>query len=571
MFIDFEGIDGSGKTTLSNRLAARLKALGYKVTHAREGGELQSETARRIRELTKDSRLLELCPEAEFFLNLARDAQQRAELIAPALARGEVCISDRYLPSQLSLTGHGRGVPAHKLLPAAELASGGVWPDLVIFIDVDPDLARLRKRLAKASGGRPANAPDSRKGLAGAGLTTRMREGFLAQAREEPGRWLVLENDAQPLAVLEQRILEVVLARLQGRDGAVQRLTPLAEHQTEPVTSLEQVEGRFFSTLDDLELREPALALWLLAGVPGPRAQQRRLAAVDAHPGLVALSLTGLMDEDSQKLRALLAARAPSQVAESLGSDGGEAAMALREELLARAPDEVLAGLKRNASPRAWALREQALAEGKLEAVLPSLAGLTCERSWWLREAGIREGRAAATARSLVGMACARADALRERLFPLDRLAVAKSTQGLSTPYCWRVRDALFAVAPKVVLKTLTGLACERADAMRERGAALTKEALDAVDGLDTPAAWSLRERYLLRYPSTVVNSLRGLPLSPAGETLALDALASFPTKLALLRSAYHLLVRGKEAPAARAASVSAAPFAEEQLVGVSP
>ncbi|HEX8538198.1 MAG TPA: dTMP kinase, partial [Cystobacter sp.] len=150
MFIDFEGIDGSGKTTLSNLLAARLSRLGYKVAHAREGGELRSPVARRIRELTRDASLLEMSPRTEFFLNLARDAQQLEEVIAPALARGEVCISDRYLYSQLALSGGGRGLPGAALEPACELASQGLWPDLVILVDVEPELARLRKRLGKS-------------------------------------------------------------------------------------------------------------------------------------------------------------------------------------------------------------------------------------------------------------------------------------------------------------------------------------------------------------------------------------------------------------------------------------
>ena len=85
-------------------------------------------------------------PRAEFFLNLARDAQQLEEIIAPALGRGDVCITDRYLYSQLALTGGGRGLKEDALLPSCELASQGLWPDLVILVDVDPDLARLRKR-----------------------------------------------------------------------------------------------------------------------------------------------------------------------------------------------------------------------------------------------------------------------------------------------------------------------------------------------------------------------------------------------------------------------------------------
>ncbi|MFY0574571.1 dTMP kinase [Cystobacter fuscus] len=163
MFIDFEGIDGSGKTTLSNLLAARLSRLGYKVAHAREGGELRSPVARRIRELTRDASLLEMSPRTEFFLNLARDAQQLEEVIAPALARGEVCISDRYLYSQLALTGGGRGLELESLRAPCELASRGLWPDLVILVDVEPELARLRKRLGKSKGERALDN-DSRKG-----------------------------------------------------------------------------------------------------------------------------------------------------------------------------------------------------------------------------------------------------------------------------------------------------------------------------------------------------------------------------------------------------------------------
>ncbi|MCI0572446.1 MAG: dTMP kinase [Myxococcaceae bacterium] len=536
MFIDFEGIDGSGKTTLSNRLAERLKALGHRVTHAREGGELQSAVARRIRELTRDSSLLELCPETEFFLNLARDAQQRTELIAPALARGEVCITDRYLPSQLALSGAGRGLAPDALAPPVEVASGGVWPDLIIFIDVDPDLARLRKRLAKASGLRPSDG-DSRKGLAGAGLALRMREGFLAQAKADPDRWLVVENDAQPLPVLEQRIVDVVVARLEGRERPVERIVPTSE--SSPVQRLSDVEPRFFETLDRLEVREPALALWLMTGAPGPRAHQRRVAALQTLPGLVALSLAGLDDPESHQMRELLATVCPAEVAASLGATPSDASMALRERLYACAPVQVLAGLKRNDGPASWGLRERALGEGRLAAVLPGLAGLDTARAWALRERGVEMGLAADVARSLGAVGSPHADTLRERMFAQDRLAVLRSTEGLDTPAAWRIREALFAAAPKLVLRSLTGLGCARADAMRESGAPHTKEALDAVDALDTPAAWSLRERYVERYPSTVVNSLKGLPLTPRAETLVLRALAAFPEKLALLRSAY--------------------------------
>src|SRR5438876_10739826 len=117
MFIDFEGIDGSGKTTLSNGLAERLEARGLKVTHARAGGELRSAVARRVRPLTRDRHLCEMSARAEFFLNLARGTQQIDEGVRPALARGAICITDRSLYSHLALRCGGRGLGGGPLRP----------------------------------------------------------------------------------------------------------------------------------------------------------------------------------------------------------------------------------------------------------------------------------------------------------------------------------------------------------------------------------------------------------------------------------------------------------------------
>ncbi len=541
MFIDFEGIDGSGKTTLSNLLAGRLRRLGYKVAHAREGGELRSPIARRIRELTRDSRLLEMSPRTEFFLNLARDAQQLEEVIAPALARGEVCISDRYLYSQLALSGGGRGLPGTALEPACELASQGLWPDLVILVDVDPELARLRKRLGKSKGERAPDS-DSRKGLAGAGLAVRMRESFLAQARKDPSRWLIIENNDQPLHVLEQRLVEAVVARLEGRELPAQRMTPPSPTPVQVPSTVDEVEEHFFRVLDGLEVREPQLAVWLLGGIPGFPAHQRRLGFVERFPGLTVRSLTGLDDEPARALRELLAEVVPQDVAMSLGSNPSPQAMALRERLYSHAPADVLGGLKHNDSPEAWALREHALREGRLSEVLCGLAGVDDEPAWAARELGVRRGLYADVARSLSGLDSARADALRESLLGHDRLAVLRSVNGLDTPFARQLRVTLEDKALKLVLRSLSGLSTEEAYAMRERGAPLTKEALDSLDGLDDPRAWRLREAFVSRWPATVVSSMEGLPLTKQAETLMLRALELTSSRLPVLRNAYRLV-----------------------------
>ncbi|MCY1034330.1 dTMP kinase [Corallococcus sp. BB11-1] len=545
MFIDFEGIDGSGKTTLSNLLAARLKRLGYKVAHAREGGELQSPTARRIRELTRDSRLLEMGPRAEFFLNLARDAQQLEEIIAPSLKRGEVCITDRYLYSQLALTAGGRGLKEGALLPACELASQGLWPDLVILVDVDPELARLRKRLGKVQSGR-ANDTDSRKGLVGAGLAVRVREAFLEQARKDPARWIILENNDQPLRVLEQRLVEAVVARLEGREQPVQRLVPAPALPMPGMPSVDDVEQRFFHALDSLEAREPQLAVWLLNGIPGLPAHQRRLAYAERLPGLVARSLVGLDDDTAWTLREVLAASVPVDVAEGLGFVTSPRSHALRQRLYAQAPAAVLEGLKRQDAPEAWALRERGMRDGHLGAVLLGLAGVDGEESWVVREAGMQRKLYSEVARSLGGLATERADALREVLLRHDRLAVLKSTTGLETPLALGLREQLEKGALKLVLRSLTGVDSPRAWELRERGALQTKEALDSVDGMDDPRAWKLRASAARRWPATVVSSMRGLPLVAETRALLERVLSEQDGKLPVLRNAYAVVAQAR-------------------------
>ncbi|WP_224245915.1 dTMP kinase [Hyalangium gracile] len=563
MFIDFEGIDGSGKTTLSNLLAARLRRLGYKVAHAREGGELQAPIARRIRELTRDSKLLEMGARTEFFLNVARDAQQLEEVIAPALSRGEVCISDRYLYSQLALSGGGRGLPMAELEPVCNLASHGIWPDLVVLVDVEPDLARLRKRLGKLKEGRTSDS-DSRKGLAGAGLAVRVREAFLAMARKDPTRWLIIENNDQPLWVLEQRIVDAVVARLQGREPQVQRIVPQSAATVPSTVTVDSVEERFFQGLDSLEAREPALAVWMLGGLPGLAAHQRRLAAVERFPGLAVRTLVGLEDEASWALRELLAKVVPVDVAASLGTSPSPRAMALRTHLYAQAPAEVLAGLKRNDSAAAWALRQQALRDRRLGDVLLSLAGVDDDTAWSIRELGVQKKLYSEVARSLTGLSGERTDALREALLKHDRLAVLRSVTGLDSPFANGLREQLADKAMKLVLRSLTGLTTDEAFALRERGATLTKEAIDSLDGLDEPRAWELREAFAERWPATVLSSLKGLPMTARAEALITRILSAAPGRLPLLRNAYCVIATAQEAPAER--SVRPVASAESQV-----
>lgn len=558
MFIDFEGIDGSGKTTLSNILAERLRRLGYRVTHAREGGELRAPIARRLREMTRDAGLLEMSPRTEFLLNVARDTQQLEEVVRPALRQGDVCITDRYLYSQLSHSGAGRGLPMAELQRTVEFAAQGLWPDLVILVDVDPELARLRKRVGKSTrDSEAAETGGSRKGLVGAGLAVRTREAFLEMARRDPMRWLVIENNDQALTTLAERIVEVVRARLEGRVPEILSLSGGPPRW--PTPTLQNMEESFFAAIDDLDLREPNLALYLLSGIPGLAAHRRRLSHVETAPALTAKTLSGLYDEESFALRQLLKNIAPGEVLQSLGSAPILPAMALREELFDRAPRSAVSGLKRMDDPAAWALRERALQAGELEAVLAGLAGLDGANAWELRAQGLRKGMYAAVSKSLVGLATPESDELREKLLASDRISVIKSTAGIETPTCRRIRESLFDKAPKVVLRSLTGIDAPYAWRMRVAAAPLTKEALDSVDGMDAQEAWVLRERFSDRWPSTALSSLRQLSITERGEALIARVLAANPRRISVLRNAWAAIARTRmeQRSGARSGSVA--------------
>ncbi|HET9450115.1 MAG TPA: dTMP kinase, partial [Aggregicoccus sp.] len=189
---------------------------------------------------------------------------------------------------------------------------------------------------------------------------------------------------------------------------------------------------------------------------------------------------------------------------------------------------------------------------------LCGLAGLDTPEAWSVRERGLASGLYADTARSLHGMAGARADALREALLPKDRLAVLRSVTGLDSPLASGLRETLEPRALKLVLRSLTGLTTDESFALRERGARLTKEAIDSLDGLDHPRAWALREAYAQRWPATVLSSLRGLPLDERARSLLARVLKADPSRLPLLRNACAVIASARAlAPAAASAAPS--------------
>jgi dTMP kinase len=559
MFVAFEGIDGSGKTTLSNKVAEALRAHNLVVEHAREGGWFASRVTQSIRDLCRDARNLALVPRAELLLYVAREIQLAEEVVIPAMSRADVVITDRYLYTAEVLARQVRQLPEVTIRSIIDDAAGGVWPDMVVLVDVDPSVARGRRKVAKLMA--REQRPASRKGLAGSGLGQRLREGYLALAAADPARWVVVENTDADLDQLVATVCETIMkARSQGvqtavagahasRAGQTANATA-ALRRTRAITTPESALSAFLGWVDERAQREPTLAAYVLAGLAGQGIDDRRQSLAARVPRVIARGLRGLSDGVSWRLRRALVEPAPHEVALSLSEQAAEAAPAwmLRELLSEIAPAEVAASLQGLDDETAWALREQ-LYDRVPDAVMASLALLEGARAWQWRERWIRERgtldvavagyvAARAAARSITGLDEERAWAIRKAVRTAAPVPAIASLAGLSSDRAWRWRERMLGRAPKTVLSTIAGLDDGRAWAMRVAMASNCREALDSLLGLDHPTAWELREGHLEVWPACVIKSLGVLVNGARGKELLHRALALFPDNISLLKQA---------------------------------
>ncbi len=183
-FVTFEGIDGSGKTTQSRRLAARLEAEGATVLRTREPGG--SKGAEEIRRLLVEGDPDRWSPETEILLFTAARRDHLEKVIEPALDQGQIVICDRFADSTRVYQGTTRGDLRAKVDALHDLMIGRE-PDLTFLIDMDPETA-LTRGLARRSG-------EDRFEEFGSDFQARLREGFLALAKAEPDRVRVIEGN----------------------------------------------------------------------------------------------------------------------------------------------------------------------------------------------------------------------------------------------------------------------------------------------------------------------------------------------------------------------------------------
>lgn len=211
-FITFEGPEGSGKSTHIRRLTERLRARGQDVVVTREpGGTPLGEAIRGL--LQHDAAGESPVPRAEALLFCASRAQLVQTLIRPALARGAWVLSDRFADSTFAYQGFGRGFALADLQAANVFATGGLVPELTLLLDLDEAAGRRRlaARAAAAAGAdRFEREPHD--------FHARLREGFLALAAAEPGRFAVIPT-GRPVDDVAADIWRAVVARFPAPPG----------------------------------------------------------------------------------------------------------------------------------------------------------------------------------------------------------------------------------------------------------------------------------------------------------------------------------------------------------------
>jgi dTMP kinase len=190
-FISLDGLDGTGKSTQCRLLADWLRASGQEVMTCIDPGGTPLGTQLRSLVLHHRPEIDRMC---EALLFMASRAQLLAEVIRPALAAGQIVISDRFLLANVVYQGHAGGLEVERLWEVGHFAAGGVEPDLTIVLDLPPELAALRR-------GRPADRIENRD----VDYHARLRQGFLAEARRRPERIRVVDA-VPPIEIVQDAI-----------------------------------------------------------------------------------------------------------------------------------------------------------------------------------------------------------------------------------------------------------------------------------------------------------------------------------------------------------------------------
>lgn len=370
-FIAMEGGDGAGKSTQVDALADWIRAKGHEVVVTREPGA--TAVGKRLRSILLDVSTTGISHRAEALLYAADRAEHVDSVIRPALARGAVVISDRYIDSSVAYQGAGRDLAPTEIARISRWATDGLVPHLTVLLDISPEAARERF----------TEAPD-RLESEPAEFHQRVRSGFLTLAAADPARYLVVDAGQEPAAVttvVRHRLDQVlplsaqeIEARAEAERKAAEEAARLVAEEAARKAEEERLERERQAQLEKLRREE----------------EERRLAAEEAARQEIA-ERKAAQEAEEARLRAEEAARIEAEAAARRAAE--EAARAAEQARLKRLAEEQ-ARLRAEAEERR--LEKQRKAE---EALLRA-------------EAARREAEAAAIA------AAAAADAAETAVLP---------------------------------------------------------------------------------------------------------------------------------------------------------
>ena len=185
LFIAFEGGDGAGKSTQAALLTQAMSDAGRTVLRTREPGG--TPVGEKLRSLVLEHGQGQIDAKTEALIFAAARAAHATQVISPAIARGEIVISDRYADSSIAYQGAGRGLGTEAIVKLNDWATSGLWPDLTVLLDVSPAEGRERRTAGDAAEDRMESEPDD--------FHATIRAAFLELAEANPQRYLVLPAD----------------------------------------------------------------------------------------------------------------------------------------------------------------------------------------------------------------------------------------------------------------------------------------------------------------------------------------------------------------------------------------
>ncbi len=494
ILIDFEGIDGSGKTAISKMLEDKLKELNIPVYHTRSGGKLQSPLSSEIRKISRNPNRLTMSDHVEALLYLAREKQLLDEKILPHKDEDAFVITDRYFYSHLVLSSYGRNLDKNMMLRMIDDLSVGISPDIVFLADVDITTSRTRKKIQDIKSNDDED-DFGRKGLSGMELRNRVRDGFISLANENKDTWIAINNMEHTLEQSFSRVWKIITKKFSDKlklSDTPQIIEGKTKHvgyvSYTPKKNIKEIHNSFYESINNLS---PDLKGFYLRGIASKKSFEVRKEIEKEAPQMLIYSLKNLTDKISFDYFNKFKKEYPVSVIKAQSDYNiTEESKKLRLEMFEDFQGEVLRTLRSNSEQWVEELRLKAVKSNPKD-VLRSLAKVDTDIAWEIRKKHIKNKYANELLRSLIGF---------------------------DNEFAWEIRDKFMETNPAYVIISITGLECEEAHEIREKFALKAPKLVGwSLKFTKDERSWNIRNKCLDAYPH-VLKSIKHIDHKKADE-----------------------------------------------------